>query len=662
MKKNSKIYLAIFCLFIFIAPVVLSAEDIFIEDFHGNQNEWPIVDDEYARTSIINGTYVFEYKMDESGYYVYYPAYIDTDKNFEIETTLYQISGHDDRGYGLRWGMEDDDNYYTFDITDNGYYRVSKTEDGEWYDIVDWTESEHINTYGGKNTLLLQKAGNLYNFYINGSYMNSIDFQPFFGNEVGYEVWLKQKIAIENLYVRYLDSSNIILNEDFSDNYLDWFEGDDDEMSAEITDGYYYFKHKKEDGSYFVWNYVDIIPENDFEISTTITHSSGIHDYGYGITWGMEDIDNLYCFNISDNGYYRYGKYVNDEWTNLIDWTESDMLHSYNATNKLTVRKSKDQYNFFINEVWIDSYQFESFFGNGIGYVIFRDQSIKIDNLIVRQEIVGEQAVLDLAEQLLFDIYVEDPGYDESYQSIADDYWSEAEMLADDSGDKDALALIYLKSAKAEILSGTPGLNRLADALSHAGYALNSADESTEKIENCEKAFECFSIALQIDEMQGNEDQYVSLFINIGATYHNRGIYDEAVKFYTKALNLAKDMIDHKRILSAYNHLGWANEDNGKFYIAIDYYTLGVEYAQKIDDEDEEEFFYLIIAEVYDFDLEDWETAIEYYEKALSIAREQDEMPDVQRYLYYIGDCYEYFGDQDMADYYYDEADAIIIE
>ncbi|MCK4817283.1 tetratricopeptide repeat protein, partial [bacterium] len=175
-------------------------------------------------------------------------------------------------------------------------------------------------------------------------------------------------------------------------------------------------------------------------------------------------------------------------------------------------------------------------------------------------------------------------------------------------------------------------------------------------------AFDCFSLALQIDEMLGNEGQFVYDYINIGATYHNRSFYDEAIDYKTKALNLAKDIDDFDGILSGYNHLGWASADGEKYYIAIDYYTLGIEYAQKIDEEDEEEFFNLIIAEVYDFGLEDWETAIEYYEKALSIAKEQGEMADVQRYLYYVGECDEYLLDQDMADYYYNEADAIIIE
>ena len=67
------------------------------------------------------------------------------DRNFEAEITLYQISGHDDRGYGFIWDLVDESNYYAFDITDDGYYRIGKAVNGEWYDVIKWTTSDCIN-------------------------------------------------------------------------------------------------------------------------------------------------------------------------------------------------------------------------------------------------------------------------------------------------------------------------------------------------------------------------------------------------------------------------------------------------------------------------------------------------------------------------------------
>jgi len=644
------------------SPSLFAAEIIFTEEFNNNDNQWPIEDDEYAKTSIVNGTYIFEYKMDEGGYHAYYAVSIDTERDFEIEVTLYQISGHDDYGYGLIWDMVDDSNYYSFEISDNGYYRVGKAVADEWIDVIGWTESEYINTYGGKNTLAIAKLGDTYMFFINENYVNLTDVQPLLGDYLGFDIWLKQKIAIESLEVSYIDELDVILDEDFSDNSLAWFEGNDDEMFAEVKNGYYYFEHKIDDGSYFLWHIVDIIPEYDFEISSTITHVSGANDYGYGIVFGLDDLDNLYAFNISDNGYYRYGKYVEDEWINLIGWTESDALRSYNATNTLTIKKTDDKYNFFINDEWVDSYTFETFFGNNIGYVIYKDQYIKIDDLVVKQEIVGEISILDQARQLLSDIIIDTPGYNETYHLLADKYWDEAENGKDILNNNTLIAL-YLKSAKAEILSNEPRLNNLADALSNAGYILNKTDDTYEdQMGNYMKSYECFSLTLEIDETLGNENHLAGDYINVGATFHNRGYYDEAINNYAIALEHAKKMDDTELVLKAYNHLGWASTDDEKFYSAIDYYQLGLDYALQVRDKDKEEFFYLAIAESYDIDLEDWETAIEYYNKALHIAREQEEMADVKSCLNFIGDCYYYLYEDDLADAYYEEADVIIID
>ena len=179
---------------------------------------------------------------------------------------------------------------------------------------------------------------------------------------------------------------------------------------------------------------------------------------------------------------------------------------------------------------------------------------------------------------------------------------------------------------------------------------------------NYMKSYECFSLTLEIDETLGNESHLAGDYINIGATYHNRGYYDEAINNYAIALELAKELADTKMILTAYDHLGWASTNNGKYYSAIDYYQLGLDYALQVRDEDNEEFFYLALADVYNFDLEEWETAIEYYNKALQIAREQEEMVDVKSCLNFIGDCYYYLYEDDLADAYYDEADAIIID
>ncbi len=86
MKKKDNFCVLIFLLFIFLYTVSLSAQDIFIEDFITNSNDWPIVDNAEVATDLVAGSLSFEHKSDDNAYYIWYPVDIDTNRDFEIQS------------------------------------------------------------------------------------------------------------------------------------------------------------------------------------------------------------------------------------------------------------------------------------------------------------------------------------------------------------------------------------------------------------------------------------------------------------------------------------------------------------------------------------------------------------------------------------------------
>ncbi len=57
----------------------------------------------------------------------------------------YKYSGADDVDYGIAWGR-DNENFYHFKVTPDGWYIVSWKRYGEWRDSpAPWTECEQIN-------------------------------------------------------------------------------------------------------------------------------------------------------------------------------------------------------------------------------------------------------------------------------------------------------------------------------------------------------------------------------------------------------------------------------------------------------------------------------------------------------------------------------------
>ncbi|MDO9577183.1 MAG: hypothetical protein Q7J16_04810 [Candidatus Cloacimonadales bacterium] len=166
-------------------------------------------------SKIENGKLTYQHKLDEGGYYLWNYSYLDGDYDFTIETSIKHVSGVENYGYGLNWGMKDVDNYYSFDITSNGYFRIAKTEGDEWSEFVEWTTTSLIYS-SGYNKLSVKKVGNKVKFYINDSYVNEIDYADFFSDGVGFAIWRNQTIEVDYLTVYGIEDWELWWD------YLDW--------------------------------------------------------------------------------------------------------------------------------------------------------------------------------------------------------------------------------------------------------------------------------------------------------------------------------------------------------------------------------------------------------------------------------------------------------
>ena len=61
--------------------------------------------------------------------------------DFEIEFEVALVEGDSYNDAGLLFRFQDRDNYYELDLNGEGSFAVGKQIDGEWHQIVDWTDS-----------------------------------------------------------------------------------------------------------------------------------------------------------------------------------------------------------------------------------------------------------------------------------------------------------------------------------------------------------------------------------------------------------------------------------------------------------------------------------------------------------------------------------------
>lgn len=187
------------------APVEETDLTILEDHFALNQNNWVVREDTIQSLSISDGLYHFEHKSAEKGRSSTRIVEINTARDFSISSRIKKISGDDAEGYGLLFGRENSENQFAFLAAGDGTFRIMEYSDGSITNLKEWTHSDTIKKGNGKfNTLRIVKEGNQIRFFINQTVVFTDSFKSFYGDRLGFVVFGKQEIAIDNLVVEYI--------------------------------------------------------------------------------------------------------------------------------------------------------------------------------------------------------------------------------------------------------------------------------------------------------------------------------------------------------------------------------------------------------------------------------------------------------------------------
>lgn len=160
---------------------------LFEERFISNEKGWFIVNDKEKRFEIVNGKYILESKKGGS-WISTRKIPIDQTSDFRIDMNVEKMSGTDDYGYGLVWGMRDLKTYYQFVITGKRYF-IHESIDSNSVTRIFGRPEKAVNKSDAKNRLSLRKSGTTLEFYINSQLVAETPFMPFFGDWLGCVVY-----------------------------------------------------------------------------------------------------------------------------------------------------------------------------------------------------------------------------------------------------------------------------------------------------------------------------------------------------------------------------------------------------------------------------------------------------------------------------------------
>ena len=122
--------------------------------------------------------------------------------DLDISVDTEWLGGIDNFSYGILFRNSQLKGMYGFGIAASGSYISSEwDENGTPENLIDWTDSSVINKEG-KNTLRVVTSGSLFEFYINGTMVNSITDETLTEGKIALSVNNIQEVAFDNLVVK----------------------------------------------------------------------------------------------------------------------------------------------------------------------------------------------------------------------------------------------------------------------------------------------------------------------------------------------------------------------------------------------------------------------------------------------------------------------------
>ncbi len=177
-----------------------SKRDIFFDNFDNNKHKWPVSKRKSNWVKRINrGNLYLESQINDFFSFTK-KIPIQQHKDFEIETSIKFVKGHNSVTNDLCWGKANySDHKYHFGFTANGNYSGA-IKQKRYVNFLQWTRSNVIFPYG-YNKLTIRKVASHYYFFLNNNLVHVMPFEALFGNEIGFVVSGKSAIQVDYLRV-----------------------------------------------------------------------------------------------------------------------------------------------------------------------------------------------------------------------------------------------------------------------------------------------------------------------------------------------------------------------------------------------------------------------------------------------------------------------------
>ncbi|RIK43370.1 MAG: hypothetical protein DCC55_05795, partial [Chloroflexi bacterium] len=337
--------------------------------------------------------------------------------DFYLEVDAFHVGGPLDNEYGVLFRYVDAENFYRFGASHDGYYSLQMMADGEWVDLVEWTESEPLNTgEGAGNTLGVWAEGDQITILLNGEALATVTDSTFSTGRIALMAGTFDdggvEIAFDDLFLWALsapsppeptaedtatptptsapstvgDSGTFdpeaiaerlaairmtvpVVSDDFRRDEDLWPTTSDEYVAYSYVRRTYRITVKTPNWLGFAFNRdSEEQPLSSFLAEVDVAQVAGPLDAEYGLIFHHKDSDNFFLYAVSGAGTYSLWKKVDGNWTALINWTDTEALDiSEEATNSLALLVEGEQITLLVNDIVVAQYTEEAPFTGAVG-------------------------------------------------------------------------------------------------------------------------------------------------------------------------------------------------------------------------------------------------------------------------------------------------------
>jgi len=181
--------------------------------------------------------------------------------------------------------------------------------------------------------------------------------------------------------------------------------------------------------------------------------------------------------------------------------------------------------------------------------------------------------------------------------------------------DRDPELTFFYTTTAIEIAKKVSYSEGLADAYRNNGYAHIHIGQSQEGLD-------WYTEAQGIYDSLELKDKLAASLVDVGVVKRKVGAYETAHEYFSQALETAKNTESLALLSRIHNNIGYLLKIEAKYAEALEHLLESLEYAQKIGDQKPIASRLNNIGEIHDLHIGDFDKAIQYYQDALRIRKE----------------------------------------